>query len=83
MARSSHPQLRQGDLRDPPLQRRGDPLVAPLALALDKRGVQGVLEEGVLEDEGAPGRATFLIEDLRLGQLAQLSLISWSRPVRA
>ena len=61
-------------LRGSRLQNFGDPPVEVLSLLLDQRVVQGLFEQGVLEDVSASGRAALGIQDVGLDQLAQLVL---------
>ena len=65
---------RLGRLRELRFQHVGDPPMELLALSLDQRVVQGVLEQRVLEDVGAAGRPALRVQDLRLHQLRQFAL---------
>ena len=66
--------LRLGGLRELRFQHVGDPPMELLALSLDQRVVQGVLEQRVLEDVTAAGRPALRVQDLRLHQLRQFAL---------
>ena len=63
-----------GELR---FQHLGDAPVELLALVLDQRVVEGIFEQGVLENIVAPGRPALGVEDLRLHQFGQLGLEGW------
>ena len=65
---------RLGRLREMRFQHVGDPPMKLLALSLDQRVVQRVLEQRVLEDVTAAGRPALRVQDLRLHQLRQFAL---------
>src|ERR1700730_16067038 len=68
--------LSPGGLRELRFQHLADPPVELLSLALDKRVVQRVFKQGVLEDVRATRRPALGVQDLGLRQLGQLRLKS-------
>src|SRR6516225_3838636 len=63
-----------GGLRELLFERQGNAPVKLLALALDQRVVQGIVEEGMLEDVGTMRRLALRIQDLCSHQSGELRL---------